>query len=172
MKLRNLMIKDADGMLEWMHSKLSHEVFVKDFNNYTKKDVIAFIENISHNFQELHYACVDDNDEYLGTVSLKNIDYQNKNAEFAISFIEKARGSGATKFATITLLDEAFNKLQLNKVYLNVLDINKRAIAFYEKIGFKQEGIFKNHIFKNDNFHDLYWYAFESSDFNHKYNSN
>ncbi len=171
MRLRKILEKDADGMLAWMHSPLSAKVFAKDFNHYTKVDVLNFIQHAAQNNTELHYACVDENDNYLGTVSLKNIDKTNKHAEFAISFLEKSHGTGASTFATIELLRKAFFELDLNKVYLNVLSCNQRAISFYEKIGFQKEGIFKNHIKKNETYCDLVWYAIEYDAFNLKYNS-
>lgn len=158
MKLREIEVKDVDRMLEWMHSKESKEIFAKDFNSYTKEDVTRFAK--SHNTKEnINYACVNDDDEYLGTVSLKNIDYDNKNAEYAISFMKEAQGTGAALFATIEILEEAFNNLDLEKVYLDVLKTNERAIAFYKKVGFIQEGEFRNHFRKNNKYIDLLWFS-------------
>ncbi len=39
--------------------------------------------------------------------------------------------------ATKLLLDHAFNTLELERVYLNVLSDNGRANAFYRKAGFR-----------------------------------
>ena len=163
MKIRKLKLKDADRMLMWMHYEESKEIFEKDFSNYSKKDVINFINSCSEN--DIHYACVDDFDNYLGTVSLKKIDHDNCNAEFAISFIKEAQGTGAAMFATKELLNFGFKDLKLNKIYLNVLSTNKKAINFYNKVGFKKEGCFKKHIKKNGQYLDLEWYAC----FNEKY---
>ena len=77
MQLRELKEKDADRMLSWMHSEKSRDIFAKDFNNFTKDDVISFI-NKKNTSENINYACVDDNDNYLGTISLKNIDYENE----------------------------------------------------------------------------------------------
>ena len=72
--------------------------------------------------EDMHFAIVDDkNDEYLGTISLKHIDYKNHNAEYAISTRKKVRGSGIAQKSTELILDYAFNNLDLHKVYLNVL---------------------------------------------------
>ena len=98
-------------------------------------------------------------DEYLGTISLKNIDLKNKNAEYAISTRKKARGTGANQQATESLLKYGFDKLQLHRIYLNVLSSNKRAISFYKKCGFIYEGKFKDHLFIDDRYQDLEWYA-------------
>ena len=155
--------------LEWMHSDLAEQVFIKDFKSYSKEDALNFIENANKNNTDIHYACVDDEDNYLGTVSLKNIDRTNQNAEFAISFIEKAHGTGASSFATIELLKKAFYELKLEKVYLNVLDLNQRAIAFYEKMGFIKEGHFQKHVLKKGCYHDLLWYRMTSDEFKMQY---
>lgn len=163
MKLRKLKQKDAERMLSWMHSSNSKKVFEKDFNNFTLHDVKKFIDNSSDE-KNLNYACVDDDDNYLGTVSLKNIDIKNKNAEYAISFMNEAHGTGASNFATKEILKIAFEKLKLKKVYLNVLDINERAIAFYNKFGFIEEGRFRNHVLKNNEFRDLIWYSITSEE--------
>ena len=165
MKLRELKEKDVDRILLWMHSDESKEIFAKDFNNYTKEDVKKFV-NSKNTKEDLNFACVNDNDDYLGTVSLKNIDYENNNAEYAISFIKEAQGTGAAVFATKEILNKAFSELKLEKVYLNVLSTNKRAIAFYKKMGFKEEGIFKNHLKKDDKYIDLLWYAIIKNEYN------
>ena len=158
MKLRNLKEKDADKMLEWMHSSESKKIFAKDFNNYTKEDVLNFIRS-GNNDSNINYACVDDNENYLGTISLKNIDKENNNAEYAISFCKEAQGTGAALFATKEILKIAFEKLNLNKVYLDVLETNKRAIAFYKKVGFEEEGKFRKHIYKNNDYINLLWFS-------------
>ena len=106
----------------------------------TKADVLSFIQKareIDKNKQgsSIHLAVTDENDEYLGTISLKNIDYKSKNAEYAISMRQCTKGTGAAYKATKQILDYAFNTLDLEKVYLNVLKEN-RAIAFYKKVGF------------------------------------
>ena len=158
MKLRQLKIKDVDRMLTWMHSKESKDIFAKDFNKYTKEDVTNFVK-MKNTKNNINYACVNDDDEYLGTVSLKNIDYDNKNAEYAISFMKEAQGTGAALFATKEILKQAFEELNLEKVYLDVLETNKRAISFYKKVGFIQEGTFRKHFIKNNEYINLLYFS-------------
>ncbi len=159
MKLRNIEEKDAIYMLEWMHDNNVNEFFSVNFKEKTLEDALEFIENSNHNTNELNLAIVDNNDEYLGTISLKNIDYKNKNAEYAISIRTCAMGKGISKDATSLLLDKAFNELKLHKVYLCVADDNIRAIKFYEKYGFNFEGKFEEHVYRKEQYHDLLWYS-------------
>lgn len=157
--LRKLQLKDVPLMLEWMHDEEAKHIFQ---NNFAEIDDVAAKKFVENSFREdqQHFAIVDDqDDEYLGTISLKNIDLKNKNAEYAISTRKKARGTGANQKATKSLLKYGFDKLQLHRIYLNVLSSNKRAISFYKKCGFIYEGKFKDHLFIDDRYQDLEWYA-------------
>ena len=158
MKLRKLENKDIPFMLEWMHDNDINKFFLGDFNRFDESRVQKFIaESISDENQ--HYACVNDEDVYLGTISLKNIDYNAKNAEYAISFRKDAHGTGASQFATREILKYAFERLELERVYLNVINKNVRAIKFYEKMGFVYEGTFRNHVLINHELENLRWYG-------------
>lgn len=161
-QLRNLRESDAEGMLEWMHDPETKQWFRYPMDKQTKDDVISFINSANGEVgkvNSLHFAVADEDDKYLGTISLKNIDYTSKNAEYAISMRKCSRGTGAAYQATIQIINYAFNMLNLEKVYLNVLKENKRAIAFYEKVGFKFEGESRKAVFFNENYHDLFWYS-------------
>ncbi len=152
-------------MLEWMHDADISRQFRFDTKAQTKDTVEAFIRASAKNERDRHFAVADDLDEYLGTISLKNIDWNDLTAEYAIVLRKKAQGSGYARQATRALLEKAFNELGLNKVYLNVLSANKRAIRFYESFGFKYEGEFKHHIVVQGEPKDLKWYAIFRADF-------
>ena len=157
MNIRKLEIKDAPLMLEWMHDANVIEFFGVDFSSKTLEDAKNFILN-SFTEENQNFAIVDEFDEYQGTISLKNIDYKNLNAEYAISIRSSAMGKGFSRDATDKLLEYAFNKLNINRVYLCVASDNIRAIKFYKKYGFIYEGKFTEHIKRNDKFVDLEWY--------------
>lgn len=159
--LRELQPKDAGFMQEWMHDEDVISSLGSDFSSKTLDDALSFIEhaNDSKNCKNLHLACVDETDEYLGTVSLKNIDEVNKNAEYAICFRRKAHGTGAPAFATAEILRIAFEKMQLEKVYLYLYSINKRANRFYQKQCFVLEGCQQKQAVHKGEFVDVIWYG-------------
>lgn len=164
MRLRPLMPKDAQGMLSWMHDESINQIFAADFATFSEEKVLRFIESARDETLDLHRACVDDADEYLGTVSLKHIDPQAKNAEYAISFCKKAQGVGAAAFATREILRIGFEELGLERIYLNVLAENTRADRFYQKFGFVYEGTFVRHIYVRGERKDLKWYRMLKSE--------
>lgn len=136
MRLRKLEIKDAPLMLEWMHDRNVVEYLAKDFSGFSLSDCQNFIELSQNDAKNLHLAIVDDNDEYMGTVSLKNIDHEKKNAEFAIAIRSCAMRKGYGKFAMQEIINKGFEKLNLLEIYWNVKKDNERAIRFYDGCGY------------------------------------
>lgn len=171
MKLRKLEEKDADGMLEWMHDPDIQKYFRFDMINSTREDVIGFIHR-SHidvvEGESIHYAITDDLDEYLGTISLKDLDLMARNAEYAISLRKKAQGRGIAIEATNEILKRAFLEFEMERIYLNVLSENRRAIQLYEKCGFVYEGEFRKHLFLKGEYKTLKWYSMLKEEYIYK----
>lgn len=164
MFLRKLSLTDTDKMLAWMNDKEVTKYFHTDFSTKTRQDVESYIKK-SFTEQNQHFAISSDEGEYLGTVSLKNIDHASKNAEYAVVLTRDCIGHDVAKKATDALLMYAFTKLNLEKVYFNVASPNIRAIKFYKKYGFSYEGKFQMHILINNELVDLEWYCIFRNDF-------
>lgn len=137
MKIRKLEKKDAKLMLSWMKDKETTKYFDRDFSHLTIKDAENFIDNAISETHE-HYAITLDDDTYVGTISLKNLDKKIKNSEYAIVVDSKYQGKGISEEATKWILNHAFNDLKLNLVYLCVHKDNLRAINFYKKTNFHE----------------------------------
>ena len=165
MTLRELKKEDMEGMLEWMMDPDIRQNFRFSADKLDEKSVLTFIQNAKILISPregctIHYAIADDeNDEYLGTISLKEISTVNKNAEYAISLRKKAQGKGIGAKATKEILRLAFEEYGLERVYLNVLSDNIRAIKLYEKCGFIFEGEFRNHLLLEGRYKSLKWYS-------------
>lgn len=173
--LRGLQKKDVDGMLEWMHDPQISANFRRNLNDIDEESALTFINNARIKPTEggsIHYAIVDETDEYLGTISLKEIDLESKNAELAISLRQKAQGKGIAADAMRQLLKIAFEEILLVRIYLNVLSENERAIRLYERCGFEFEGEFRDHLFLNGEYKSLKWYAVLKERYVYKYQDN
>lgn len=157
--LRRLELSDAEPMLEWM---LEPSIYEKMQYNPKEQSLEKCMEFIKHSWTEkenLHYAITNGEKEYLGTVSLKNVDRVNNNAEFAIALHPKAIGKQIASTALRLIMEIAFEELKLNKVYLYVRSDNARAIAFYKKNHLEYEGCFKEQLKIGESYKDIYWYA-------------
>ena len=68
---------------------------------------------------------------------------------------QDALGKGYGKAATKQVLDYAFVRLKLNRVYLTVFSDNISAIKAYETSGFQFEGCLKQDFLRYDGFADV-----------------
>lgn len=160
-RLRSLEQKDRQGMLEWMLDPQINYLYTDKIKNATEESVAEFIADAQESMRirkSCHYAVVDKKDEYLGTISLKNIEIV-KGAEYAVSMRKSAQGKGIASWATQEILRIAFDVMELNRVYLNVLSDNEHANQFYVKNGFRYEGESKSCIMIGGETKSLSWYA-------------
>lgn len=170
MKIRKLKQKDIPYMLEWMHDYSVVENLQTDFLNKTYENCNDFIKQACQSDEaNLHRAITDDNDEYMGTISLKHIMFGS--AEFAITIRKVAMGKGYSKFGMAEMLNYGFEKLNLDFVYWCVSKENKRARRFYEKNDFltfypKQNvellKIIQRNQYKSEQIEDYIWYKVQN----------
>lgn len=160
-KLRKLEECDIDGMLEWINDLDIQKNFSDKMERVTEADARDFIRAANKDWHEsynLHLAVSEEEGGYLGTISLKNINFKAANAEYAISLRKQAQGRNIGYLATKEILKIAFTEMQLERVYLNVLSQNEKAIRLYERIGFVYEGEFLKHIYLRGQYMNLKWY--------------
>jgi RimJ/RimL family protein N-acetyltransferase len=80
----------------------------------------------------------------VGLVSLMNINLNEKQAEFGITIGEKQYwGTGVAAAASNMMMHDAFQIMQLQRLYLNVFENNSRAIHFFSSLGFEKTGLSK-----------------------------
>ena len=135
-RLRSLREEDVDGMLSWMHDSETARHFARDFGSMTEGKAAAFVRASWCDAQDVHLAVTDEREVYLGTVSLKDVDFVADTAEYAIAVTVEARGTGAALAGTRDILSLAFDGLGLREVWLCVKESNVRAQRFYARVGF------------------------------------
>ncbi len=84
---------------------------------------------------------------YLGQCDLMMIDNVARKAEIAVVLMPEARGRGAAFEGLSLLLAYAFDTLNLNRLWLRCAAENERALALYERLGFRREGVLREDLF-------------------------
>ena len=163
MHLRNLVLSDAPLMLQWMHDQNVVGVLGNNFAEKSIKDAESFIKESWADQNNIHLAIANDDDTYMGTVSLKNMN--NGVAEFAIVIRSDAMSHGFAWFGMKSILVRAFHVYGLDYVYWCVKSSNKRAIRFYEKHAFHKAinvptSLLERYAGKSN----LLWYAISRGD--------
>lgn len=97
--------------------------------------------------------------EAIGVVSITDIDMKNRRCSWGIYIgrEDAPKGSG-TKMGYLAL-QYVFNDLKLQKIWVEVLANNTVSLNFHKKLGFRVEGIFRQHILKSGRYEDVVRFA-------------
>lgn len=143
--IRSITLDDTDDIVRWRNSSevkrnlFSQSILTADqHKNYFKNNIET---------GKCHQFIIVAEGLSIGTVFLKNIDYESKTAEFGIFIGESVgRGRGYASFVTRMILDYGFSNLSLEKIVLSVFADNIPAIKAYQKAGFSIEEVQANSV--------------------------
>ena len=92
----------------------------------------------------------------LGFVRSKIIDVPARTVWLRFAMGDKAAwGRGYAREALLLFLDWLFNEQNMRRVTLETYGTNKRAITFFKRIGFKQEGVLRQAVYIDGTYHDI-----------------
>jgi RimJ/RimL family protein N-acetyltransferase len=154
--LRGLEETDLDALHEWMN----------DFD--TIRNLLRIVPSVRTLTRKWYESLMTDRrrvifaiarvrgGKFIGCTGLNDIDSINQKAKFYIYIGDRrARGKGAACEASKLLLDYAFRYLNLNKIWLQVVEDNTPAIRLYRKLGLRTEGRFPQDVFLDGRYHAL-----------------
>ncbi|WP_240339673.1 GNAT family N-acetyltransferase [Halobacillus ihumii] len=99
--------------------------------------------------------CLQTNHQMIGDLAMLEIDHQNRKAVVRISIFDKNYwGQGYGTESMSLLLEFGFNHLNLHRVGLDVFSYNERAMKSYQKLGFKREGVIRDDLYYDGEYHD------------------
>jgi RimJ/RimL family protein N-acetyltransferase len=156
-KIRALEKKDLDEIMKWVNDyKVTRTLtsFLYPLSGEQEEKILEKL--IEPNERNRTFAIETKKGEYLGNIGFHNIDWKNRNAEVGIVIGKKNywnKGYGTD--AMMTILDFAFNRMNLHKVYLGVFDFNQGGIKSYLKCGFKKEGHLRGMFYNEGKYHDM-----------------
>ncbi len=94
-----------------------------------------------------------------GYLQLDGINHRDGHAGIGILIAAEQQDKGYGRQALELALDYAFSELSLHKVMLTIFSYNTRSIALAEKLGFRREGAFRQHVLRDGIRHDMYLYS-------------
>ena len=99
-----------------------------------------FDQDASQHRKDLAYFAIEVEGELIGSSGLHRIDHFSRSCELGIGIGRGYWGKGFGQDAVRTLVDYAFEHLNMNRVALQCLAEDSRAVGAYRKVGFVEEG--------------------------------
>lgn len=133
---------------------------------FSLEDVEQFCRRIQTADDRFDFAITLKGDpQYIGEAVLNNIDWHNRSAGFRIALAGKAHfGKGYGSEATRLVVDFGLKTLKLHRIELEVYDFNPRAQHVYEKAGFQVEGIRRDALHWEGQYHNAIMMAILQAD--------
>jgi len=126
-------VHDEDFIFQWAGSTYKYPLTIKQMKDHYRTGINLIDSGV------YIYKIFDlDNQETIGTVQLGKIDLVNKEAVVGRFLIktEQYRGNGIGTYVLKELVRVGFEELSLQRIKLNVFNMNTGAIRCYEKVGF------------------------------------
>ena len=155
--LRKLEPEDVDSLLGFRNDPLMTSLLGGFSTGYSRQDMLDWVEFHRGRKDEVIWAIAEVKaDRCIGHVGFYQIDYRARNADFAIVIGESELWSrGIGKRVTSEVLRYGFDELNLNRIHLTVLETNERAIALYQAMGFKVEGMLREAQYREGKYINL-----------------
>lgn len=149
--IREIELSDIKTINSWRNNQHEVDLLCTNFRFINEEIDHNWFQNYLENrFKNIRLAICSNSKQLIGVVYILNIDYINRHAELSIWIgNSNDRGKGYGEFGCKAAINHAFNNINLNKIYLKVLETNKVAISLYKKLGFKVDGISRESLFKN-----------------------
>lgn len=150
-----------------MHTSYETRKFTTTSMVFTQSGIEDFVERISKDSSRIDFVIFSkDKNEMVGDLSINDINPQNRTGSFRIAIDQSSNyQKGFGYEAMLLALNHAFGMMNLQRIELEVLVDNNRAIHVYEKIGFVQEGIKRKCVFFDHTYHDMIFMGLLKEDF-------
>ncbi|MBD1835587.1 UDP-4-amino-4,6-dideoxy-N-acetyl-beta-L-altrosamine N-acetyltransferase [Cyanobacteria bacterium FACHB-472] len=95
----------------------------------------------------------------VGVVNITQIDKINQKCYwgFYLGEVNLPRGTGSAM--GYLALEHIFDNLNMHKVCSEIFTFNQESLKFHKRFGFVEEGYFKKHIFKNQQYENIVFMA-------------
>jgi RimJ/RimL family protein N-acetyltransferase len=170
--LRAFEKEDLDTVLRWVNDEeVTRNLSDALIYPLSRADEIKWLESVSvANPREKVFAIETLDRELIGSVGLHTVNWVERKAELGIMIGEKqfwGKGYGSDSMREILRI--AFEKMNLNRVYLRVFENNSRAVRVYQKCGFQQEGVLREDHYTGGRYYNTLVMALLKQEYFEKY---
>lgn len=162
--IRKFEREDIPKKVEWINNPANNQFLHYDIPIEVGKTQKWYDNNVGRT--DRYDAVIEADGIPCGTIGLLSVDIKNSKAEYYIAMGETSlKGKGVSTQASRLILEYAFKKLGLNRVYLFTEVENIAAQRLFEKVGFIKEGYIREDALSHGKYVDRLAYGILKKDF-------
>jgi RimJ/RimL family protein N-acetyltransferase len=154
--LRPMVAADADDMWADLHDPESTRM-TGSHGSFERHQIDEWCAGRAAQIDRLDLAVIGRaTGEWAGEVVINDWDPGNRSCGFRIALGQNGRDRGLGTEATQLIVDYVFDQVDdppVNRLALEVYDFNRRGLAVYEKVGFRREGVLRQALLWDGQFH-------------------
>lgn len=147
-----LIRENSRHLSEWL-PWVTEGFSVEDAREFVRRNLRQFADNQGFSTQIVWRGRV------AGQVGFNTIDWANRSTEIGYWLAAEFQGRGIMTRSCRALVAYAFDTLKLNRVAIHCATTNAKSRAIPERLGFRQEGIFRQAEWVHDHYNDLVVYS-------------
>lgn len=162
MKLKDVTEEHLKIIFKWRNEKSIREVMYNS-DQILWENHLEWFQSIlknSRKYQKIFYY----NEIPYGIANFTLNDCEASVGEWGFYIGERKAPKGLGTGLAYKMLEFLFEDLKIRKICAEVIDFNERSIYFHKKVGFKQEGILRKQILKNNEYRDIHLFGYFSED--------
>lgn len=155
--LRNLEKGDLELVLRWRNSEHIRKFMYRD-NIISLDEHQAWFNRIEKDKTKIYLIFLH-KDQPVGLLYFTEIDYLNSNCMWGFYLGESDIPKGSGTVMGYQAMNYIFDQKGMRKVSGEVLGFNEPSRKFFRRLGFREEGIKRKHILRNDKYTDVYLFS-------------
>lgn len=162
--LRKWKESDAEALLKYAGNPKITAMMSDGFANLATPEGSAKFIAFANSGEDKIYRAIELNGEVIGGIGVSvQTDIYRKNAELGYWLAEPFWGKGIISEAIRIMISEAFEKLDIARIFARPFHTNKASHRVLEKAGFRLETILEKAVFKNGEYLDEHLYSIRKS---------
>ncbi|ONG40587.1 UDP-4-amino-4,6-dideoxy-N-acetyl-beta-L-altrosamine N-acetyltransferase [Alkanindiges hydrocarboniclasticus] len=154
-RIRYAVESDLPLILSWRnHPSIKKYMYTQ--HDITMQEHKEWFERCLSQPEDIHLLMFLVNEKSMGFINFSHDKFDVVNWGFYIS-PDAPKGTGYA--LGLSAIEFGFKTLKFRKICGQVLSFNERSINFHKKLGFSQEGIFKEQFVNEKNYYDVYHFG-------------
>jgi len=160
-QLRAVEYEDLPLIVEWRNDPKVYQYFYEQEPLSLVMQTAWFERSLQKRDERLWMVEAIETHEAIGTVGLVHIDRRSRKAEWGrlLIYPDEYRHGGYGSEIESLILRYFFDHMNMNRLQCELFVENENVIALHKKFGFKQEGLFRQYVFKEGRYRDVVYLA-------------